>query len=69
MPIKELKKQKTHLSCLGTRLDEESATASKKFQDLKERLPPIVAHFARLGKLEKFEVSETPSKERAERPA
>ena len=42
---------------------EETATASKKFSDLKERLPPIVAHFARLGKLEKFEVAETPSKD------
>ena len=42
---------------------EESATASKKFSDLQSRLPPIVAHFARLGKLEKFEVNETPSKE------
>eukprot|EP00438_Fugacium_kawagutii_P027262 Skav214355 [mRNA] locus=scaffold86:483215:498428:+ [translate_table: standard] len=41
----------------------ESATASKKFSDLKERLPPIVAHFARLGKLEKFEVAEAPSKD------
>lgn len=42
---------------------QESATASKKFSDLQLRLPPIVAHFARLGKLEKFEVNETPSKE------
>lgn len=45
----------------------ESATASKKFSDLQSRLPPIVAHFARLGKLEKFEVNETPSKEKLQR--
>jgi len=45
----------------------ETATASKKFSDLQQRLPPIVAHFARLGKLEKFEVAETPSKEKLQR--
>lgn len=45
----------------------ESATAAKKFSDLQQRLPPIVAHFARLGKLEKFEVNETPSQEKLQR--
>ena len=42
----------------------EGSTAAKRFSDLQSRLPPIVAHFSRLGLLEKFEVSETPSKEK-----
>eukprot|EP00913_Durusdinium_trenchii_P026721 g25068.t1 len=37
---------------------------SGKFLKLQTRLQPIAAHFSRLGKLEKFEVSETPSKDR-----
>ncbi|CAE7312691.1 AK1 [Symbiodinium sp. CCMP2592] len=43
---------------------EDSATAAKRFSELQSRLPPIVAHFSRLGLLEKFEVSETPSPEK-----
>eukprot|EP00439_Symbiodinium_sp_Y106_P054523 s3681_g7.t1 len=43
---------------------EDSATAAKRFSELQSRLPPIVAHFSRLGLLEKFEVSETPSQEK-----
>eukprot|EP00437_Effrenium_voratum_P048713 CAMPEP_0181525952 /NCGR_PEP_ID=MMETSP1110-20121109/69233_1 /TAXON_ID=174948 /ORGANISM="Symbiodinium sp., Strain CCMP421" /LENGTH=1445 /DNA_ID=CAMNT_0023656773 /DNA_START=54 /DNA_END=4392 /DNA_ORIENTATION=- len=43
---------------------EDSAAASKKFQDTQGRLAPIVAHFSRLGKLEKFEVTETPTQEK-----
>mmetsp|Transcript_8490 Transcript_8490/g.20114 ORF Transcript_8490/g.20114 Transcript_8490/m.20114 type:complete len:1467 (+) Transcript_8490:60-4460(+) len=39
---------------------DDSASASKRFSDLQSRLPPIVAHFSKLGLLEKFEVSETP---------
>ncbi|CAK9030418.1 Adenylate kinase isoenzyme 1 (AK 1) (ATP-AMP transphosphorylase 1) (ATP:AMP phosphotransferase) (Adenylate monophosphate kinase) (Myokinase) [Durusdinium trenchii] len=40
---------------------------SGKFLKLQTRLQPIAAHFSRLGKLEKFEVSETPSKEKLQR--
>lgn len=45
-------------------MKEDSATAAKRFSELQRRLPPMVAHFSRLGLLEKFEVSETPSQER-----
>eukprot|EP00931_Biecheleriopsis_adriatica_P024991 TRINITY_DN1544_c0_g1_i1.p1 TRINITY_DN1544_c0_g1~~TRINITY_DN1544_c0_g1_i1.p1 ORF type:complete len:1441 (-),score=400.02 TRINITY_DN1544_c0_g1_i1:104-4426(-) len=37
--------------------------AGKTFSERAERLQPIVAHFSRLGKLEKFEVTETPSQD------
>ena len=36
-----------------------------KFADLKEKLPPILAYFSRLGELEKFEVAEAPNKDRS----
>merc|ERR1740130_1025540 len=40
--------------------DEDSASLARMFNDNIERLEPIVTHFSKLGKLEQFDVIDTP---------
>ncbi|CAE8582972.1 unnamed protein product, partial [Polarella glacialis] len=46
---------------------EDQQEAARSFNERQDRLPPIVAYFSRLGKLEKLEVSEVPKEAKLEK--